>query len=59
MTQGDNAYYLFKYITANHPEINIAYAITKIPLTEERVEKLGRIINHNSLNITFRLCCQK
>ena len=21
----DNAYYLFKYITANHPEINIAY----------------------------------
>lgn len=44
----DNGYYLFKYITQNYPEINIAYTITKDSSDRERVESLGRVINHNS-----------
>lgn len=55
----DNAYYLFKYITANHPEINIAYAITKDSADRERVEKLGRIINHNSFEHYISLVLSK
>ena len=55
----DNAYYLFKYITANHPEINIAYAITKDSADRERVEKLGRIINHNSFEQYISLVLSK
>lgn len=45
----DNGYYLFKYITKSHPEINIAYAISKDSPDRERVEKLGRLINYGSL----------
>ena len=56
----DNAYYLFKYITANHPEINIAYAITKDSADRERVEKsFGRIINHNSFEYYDFACAVK
>ncbi len=44
----DNGYYLFKYITQSHPEINIAYAISKDSPDRERVEKLGRLINYGS-----------
>ena len=55
----DNAYYLFKYITSNHPEINIAYAITKDSADRERVEKLGRIINHNSFEHYISLVLSK
>lgn len=45
----DNAYYLFKYITENHPEVNAAFAITKTSPDRSRVAALGRIINHNSM----------
>lgn len=44
----DNGYYLFKYITENHPEINIAYAISKDSPDRERVVNLGRVINYGS-----------
>ncbi len=55
----DNGYYLFKYITKNHPEINIAYAITKDSSDRERVSKLGRIINHNSFKHFLALAVSK
>lgn len=45
----DNGYYFFKYVTENHPEINVAYAISKNSPDRERVARLGRIINYNSL----------
>lgn len=55
----DNGYYLFKYITKNHPEINIAYAITKDSSDRERVSKLGRLINHNSFKHFLALAVSK
>lgn len=44
----DNGYYLFKYITEHHPEINIAYVISKTSPDRERVSKLGRLIDYGS-----------
>lgn len=44
----DNGYYLFKYITKSHPEINIAYVISKDSPDRERVLQLGRVINYGS-----------
>lgn len=55
----DNGYYLFKYITENHPEINIAYIITKTSPDRERVSKLGRLINHNSMEHYISLVLSK
>lgn len=42
----DNAYYLFKYITRNNPEINIAYVISRDSADRSRAAKLGRIIDY-------------
>ena len=42
----DNGYYLFKYITGHHKEINIAYVISKDSPDRARVESLGRVINY-------------
>lgn len=44
----DNAYYLFKYMRENHPEINIYYIISKNSADRSRVENLGNIINYKS-----------
>lgn len=55
----DNGYYLFKYITENYPEINIAYIITKTSPDRERVSKLGRLINHNSMEHYISLVLSK
>ncbi|MCD8181318.1 MAG: CDP-glycerol glycerophosphotransferase family protein [Firmicutes bacterium] len=44
----DNGYYLFKYITQNHPEINIAFAISRDSSDRPRVETLGNLINRGS-----------
>lgn len=55
----DNGYYLFKYITENHPEINIAYIITKTSPDRKRVSKLGRLINHNSMEHYISLVLSK
>lgn len=55
----DNGYYLFKYITKNHPQINIAYVITKDSSDRERVEKLGRLIDHNSFKHFLALAVSK
>lgn len=44
----DNAYYFFKYVRENHPEINTAYIISKYSSDRVGVEKLGRVIDHNS-----------
>lgn len=44
----DNGYYLFKYITNCHPEINIAYVISKDSPDRERVLRLGRVIDYGS-----------
>lgn len=55
----DNGYYLFKYITENYPEINIAYIITNTSPDRERVSKLGRLINHNSMEHYISLVLSK
>lgn len=44
----DNAYHLFCYIRKNHPEINIAYVITKQSTDRDKVARLGRVINFGS-----------
>lgn len=44
----DNAYYLFKYIRENHPEINIYYIISKNSADRSRAESLGNVINYKS-----------
>lgn len=44
----DNAYYLYKYITENHPEINIAYIIDSSSPDRARVEGMGKIIDYGS-----------
>ncbi len=44
----DNAYHLFKYIRENHPEINIAYIISRDSADRGAVEPLGRIIDGKS-----------
>ncbi len=44
----DNGYYLFKYITEKHKEVNIAYIISKDSPDRARVEALGRVIDYGS-----------
>ena len=44
----DNGYYLFKYITKYHKEINIAYVISKDSPDRAAVKKLGRVIDYAS-----------
>ena len=46
----DNGYYLFKYITQNHPDINIAYVISKSSPDADRVKELGRVIPYGSFS---------
>lgn len=44
----DNAYHLFCYIRRNHPEINIAYVITKNSADRHKVQEIGRVIDFGS-----------
>lgn len=46
----DNGYYFFKYVTQNHPEINIAYVISKSSPDADRVRELGRTIPYGSFS---------
>lgn len=55
----DNGYYLFKYITKNHPEINITYAISKNSPDRDRVVKLGRVVNYGSFEHFLSLTLSK
>lgn len=55
----DNAYYLYKYITNNHPEINIAYVIDFNSSDYERVKALGRVINYGSFSHYLSLALSK
>lgn len=55
----DNGYYLFKYLTQNHSEINAAFAIKKKSTDRDRVEKLGRIIDHGSFEHYIALVVSK
>lgn len=55
----DNGYYLFKYITESHPEINIAYAISDDSPDRDRVARLGRVIDYGSLEHFLSLALSK
>lgn len=55
----DNGYYLFRYITKKHKDINIAYVISKNSSDRERVSKCGRIITHNSFKHFLALAVSK
>lgn len=55
----DNGYYLFKYITSNHPEINIAYVISHDSADRERVSGLGRLIDYGSFEHFISLIASK
>lgn len=55
----DNAYHLFKYIRKNHPEINIAYIISKNSTDRKNVEKLGRIIDFKSFEHYIAMAASK
>lgn len=55
----DNSYYLFKYVTQNHPEINIAFVISKTSPDRERVVNLGRVINYGSFEHFIALITSK
>ncbi len=55
----DNAYYLFKYITQNQPEINIAYVISRDSADRERVLSIGRVIDCGSFRHFISLAVSK
>ncbi len=55
----DNGYYLFKHITQNHPEINIAYTISVDSPDRERAGRLGRLINYGSFEHFLSLVASK
>ena len=46
---GDNAYWMFKYICHNHPEINAYYVIdSNNDKAYKKVKKIGKVIQYNS-----------
>ena len=45
----DNAYYFFKYVRENHPEINAYFVITRDSSDLSKVERYGNIIYHNTI----------
>lgn len=55
----DNAYYFFKYVTQNHPEINIAYVISADSADRNRVENLGRVVAYASFKHFLSLVVSK
>lgn len=55
----DNAYYLFKYIVHNKPEINIAYVISRESADRDRVLKLGRVIDYASFRHFLAVAASK
>lgn len=45
----DNAYYLFKYLRTEHPEIDAVYALDKRSVDRSRVLPLGEVVAYGSL----------
>lgn len=45
----DNGYWLFKWITENHPEQKVIYAINKKCVDYNKVKDLGKVIQHGGL----------
>lgn len=45
----DNAYYLFKYLRNEHPEIDAVYALNKDSVDMEKVLPLGEVVYYGSL----------
>ncbi len=45
----DNAYYLYKYLRKEHPEVDAVYAINKGSVDLDRVKILGEIADYGSL----------
>ena len=44
----DNGFHLYKYITTNHPEIEVYYVITKNSSDYQKVKSLGKIVRASS-----------
>ena len=40
----DNAYYLYKYLREEHPEVDAVYALNRDSVDMERVERLGQVV---------------
>lgn len=55
----DNAYHLFKYICENHPEINIAYIISRNSSDRAAAESLGRVIDYCSFKHYIAMALSK
>lgn len=45
----DNAYYLFRYLRREHPEIDAVYALDKNSIDRDRVTPLGEVVRYGSL----------
>lgn len=45
----DNAYYLFRYLRTEHPEIDAVYALNKDSIDMDRVTSLGEVVYYGSL----------
>ena len=45
----DNAYYLFRYLRTEHPEIDAVYALNKNSIDMDRVTSLGEVVHYGSL----------
>lgn len=45
----DNGYWLFKYIKEEHPEVNVAFVISKNSPDYSKVKELGEVIEYKSL----------
>jgi len=45
----DNAFYLYKYLKENRPEIDAVYAINRNSIDVQRVVKLGEIVYYGSI----------
>lgn len=45
----DNAYYLFRYLRTEHPEIDAVYALDKNSIDRDRVTPLGEVVRYGSL----------
>lgn len=44
----DNAYWLFKYVKENYPDINVVFAIDKESADYDKVNKIGKVIQYGS-----------
>lgn len=55
----DNGLHLFRYITKYHPEVNVAFIITKSSPDYNRVKELGKVIEPYTFRHMLAFACAK